>query len=126
VSTITGIRGRRVVDGDGVLQMLLWLERTPESFMPGYQRADDEVPALPRPGRDRILRWNACGLYEALDARRRDRSLTWKQVASEIGGCAPASLTRLSHGGRVGVPAVMRILRWLDQPAASFTHITSA
>ena len=33
-STIHGIRSRRALEADGVLQMLLWLDRSPESFMP--------------------------------------------------------------------------------------------
>jgi hypothetical protein len=123
-STITGIRTRGVVEGDGVLQMLLWLERTPESFVPGHPLSDNEATALPRPEPGQVLRWNARALHAALDTRRLERGLTWKQVASEIGGCAPASLTRLAKGGRVAVPAVMRIVCWLDRPAARFTHIT--
>jgi hypothetical protein len=34
-STLTGMRGRSVLEGDGVLQMLRWLGRAPESFVPG-------------------------------------------------------------------------------------------
>lgn len=35
-STISGLKNKRWgVEGDGVLQMLLWLDRTPESFVPG-------------------------------------------------------------------------------------------
>ena len=45
--TITGIRNKRVAEGNGVLHMLLWLDRTPESFVPGYPNASD---ARFRPG----------------------------------------------------------------------------
>ena len=107
-----------------MLQMLLWLERTPESFVPGHLQPDAEAAALALPESDRVLRWNARALHAALEARRLERGLTWTQVANEIGGCAPASLTRLALGGRVALPPVMRIVGWLDRPAASFTHIT--
>jgi hypothetical protein len=39
-STISGLKNRRWgVEGDGVLQMLLWLDRSPESFVPGHPGA---------------------------------------------------------------------------------------
>ena len=31
-STITGLKNKRAGEGDGILSMLLWLGRTPESF----------------------------------------------------------------------------------------------
>ena len=124
-STITSMRTRRVVEGDGVLQMLLWLQRTPESFVPGHPQPDADTAELPRPEPDQVLRWNAHALHSALEARRLERGQTWQHVANEIGGCSPATLTRLSQGDRVSLPAVMRIVRWLDRPAASFTRITS-
>jgi len=123
-STITGIRGRQEVEGDGVLQMLIWLDRTPESFVPGCPQPEAASGALPRPGPGQVLRWNACAIHAALDARRLERGMTWTQVASEIGGHTPAMLTRMAKGGRVSMPGVMRIVRWLGLPAASFTHLT--
>jgi hypothetical protein len=32
-------------------------------------------------------------------------------------------LTNLSKGGRIGFPRVMRLVKWLDQPAAVFTRV---
>jgi len=122
-STLSGMRGRRFVEGDGVLQALRWLNRTPESFVPGHPPASDE--ALPHVGTDRILRFDAIAIYNALDAQRTARGLTWPQVADEIGGVAPGGLRRLAKGGRVGFPEVMRIFRWLGRPAASFTREAS-
>lgn len=52
--------------------------------------------------------------------------MTWKQVAQEIGGCTPGMLTNLSKGSRVGFPGVLRLIRWLDQPAARFTRVAGA
>jgi len=119
-STVTGMRSRAVIDGDGVLQMLRWLDRTPESFVPG----SPEAAALPDIPSDRILRFDARKMYSALDSRRAERGMTWKQVADEIGGFSAAMLTRLSQGGRVGFPHVMRITHWLGRPAVAFTRIS--
>jgi hypothetical protein len=74
---------------------------------------------------NRILRFDARAIYSALDVRRRERQLTWAQVAKEIGGFTTVNtLTHLAKGGRVGFPHVMRVFRWLGRPAASFTRIT--
>ncbi len=121
-STLTGMTRRTVLEGDGVLQMLRWLNRTPESFTRGGPAARADGAALPAVGREEILRFDAAALYAALDAQRLERALTWKQVASEIGGISAATLTQLAKGGRTGFPHVMRMTRWLGRPAAHFTR----
>jgi len=122
-STITSLQHKAVAEGDGVLQMLLWLRRTPESFVPGFPDANADRFQLKDPGSNQVLRWDAVALYSALKTRRETREITWKQVAEELGpGFAPGMLTNLSKGGRVGFPNVMRIVGWLGQPAANFTR----
>ena len=98
-STITGMRKRQAIEGDGVLQMLRWLGRAPEDFVPGrpQPRAEAALPPVPR---GRILRFDVLGIYAAIDARRAERGITWCQVASEIGGFGAAGLTRMAKGGR--------------------------
>jgi hypothetical protein len=123
-STLTGMRERGSVEGDGVLQMLLWLDRTPESFMPGHQEAAKAEPTLPKVGPHQILRFNTKAMHAALNERRIKRGLTWQQVANEIGGCNAPSLTRLAKGGRIGFPHVMRVVEWLGRPASTFTRIS--
>jgi hypothetical protein len=125
-STVTGMRNRSAIDGDGVLQMLRWLDRAPESFVPGHPDAAGETAKLPYAGPHQILRFDTRKLYSALDARRIERGMTWKQVADEIGGFNAATLTRFSKGGRVGFPHVMRITRWLGSPAARFTRASES
>jgi hypothetical protein len=126
-STITGLKDKRVGEGDGILGMLLWLRRTPESFIPGFEHADAEhyrlQSGLPK---EKCLRWDTRKLHAALNAQRQDRHMTWKQVSEVIGGCTPGMLMNLSKGGRVGFPGVMRLVRWLDQPAAAFTRVAGA
>jgi hypothetical protein len=56
-STISGLKNKRWgVEGDGVLQMLLWLDRTPESFVPRHPGAAHPGARLPRVSGDKILR----------------------------------------------------------------------
>lgn len=122
-STITGIKDKAVAEGDGVLQMLLWLQRTPESFVPGFEDGDTERFRLPETGKGQVLRWDARSLYAALNARRQARGMSWKEVAQEAGGVTPGMLSHLAQGGRVSFPAVMRMVGWLEQPAVLFTRV---
>jgi hypothetical protein len=125
-STITGMRNRRVLEGDSVLQMLRWLGRAPEAFVPGREPRAGESAFLPEVERGRILRFDTKAIYAALDARRAERLLTWTQVASEIGGLRAASLTRLANGGRTVFPDIVRIARWIGRPMGSLTRIGSS
>ncbi len=120
-STISGVSKKHAVEGDAVLQMLIWLERTPESFMPEHDRHPVADEALPVVGPNRILRWDAPALHRAVAATRVDLGMTWDQVAQQT-GCSVTSLTGLSRAQRVGFPHVMRIVRWLGRPAAEFTR----
>jgi hypothetical protein len=120
--SITGMRNRRVIEGDGVLQMLRWLRRTPESFLPGHPDASNAIYALRDVPTDWILRFDTKAMYAALEQKRSERGISWAQVAREIGGLGASSLRRLVDGGRTAFPDVMRIVRWLDRPAAAFTR----
>jgi hypothetical protein len=122
-STVSGTRFRSAAEGDGVLAMLRWLNRTAESFMPGHQQSECTTERLPDIPVGKFLRFDARKLYAALDARRIERKMTWPQVAKEV-GMSPAGLTHLSEGKRVVFPGVMRIFRWLERPAADFTRVT--
>lgn len=121
-STIRGLKNKAVAEGDGILQMLLWLRRTPESFIPGFQTGDAEHFRLRELARHEILRFDTKALYSALNEQRHSRGMTWPEVAREIGGCTAGMLMHLAKGGRTGFPGVMRIVRWLDKPAAAFTR----
>jgi hypothetical protein len=121
-STITSLKDKAVAEGDGILQMLLWLGRSPESFISGFADANDDRFQLQQVARNQTLRWDAKALHGALNAQREARGMTWKGVAQELGGFTPAMLTNLSKGGRAGFPGVMRIVLWLGQPAATFTR----
>ena len=124
-STVAGLASAKSAEGDGVLQLLLWLGRPPESFVPGLMDADAERYRLPSVGGSGVLRWDSASLHAALTTQRQAKGMTWKEVAREIGGFTPAMLGNLAKGGRVGFPGVMRIVRWLGQPAADFTRVTA-
>jgi hypothetical protein len=122
-STITGVKDKAITEGDGILQMLQWLRRTPESFVPGFVDADSERFHLQPPVAGRILRWDATALHAALNAKRQAAEMTWKDVANAVGGISSGMLTHLAKGGRVGFPGVMRMTAWLGQPATTFTRL---
>jgi hypothetical protein len=127
LSTVTSTRTKAVAEGDGVLQMLRWLQRTPESFIVNRDGLDALSPerfALPELLPNQILRFDTRKLYEAINARRLESGKTWDQVASDIGVSA-SSLTHLAKGGRTGFPHVVRVTRWLGLPVADFTRICS-
>ena len=120
-STVVNLRDRSSAEGDGVLQMLRWLNRAPEVFVAGCEALGPAFD-LPAVASHQILRFDTRALHTALDAQRIARRLTWRQVAEEIEGINPAGLVRLQHGGRTSFPQVMRITRWLGKPAAAFVR----
>jgi hypothetical protein len=73
VSSVTGTSRGRGGEGNNVLLMLLWLNRTPESFVPGHPAPAAPGTLLPRPSADRHLRWDVPALHAALDAQRQEQ-----------------------------------------------------
>lgn len=120
-STLTGIAKRGDTTCQHALFILRWLGRTPESFL-SPARATREGEALPPAGPDRRLRWNLLSMYDALDARRRERQLTWAELAKEL-RCTQRQLTGIRTAKfAVGMKLAMRIVQWLDRPASTFVH----
>jgi hypothetical protein len=124
VSTVKGLSTKAVAEGDGVLQMLRWLGRTPESFVPALQSAADPRAALPVVNPNQVLRFDTRRLHAALNDARVARGLTWQQVSDET-GLTTSSLAHLSAGGRTGFPHVVRLTQWLDTTVSQFVRITS-
>ena len=123
--TVKATRTQMTAEADGILQMLLWLHRTPESFVTGLAPSDERRARLPEIPPHRILRFDTKKLHAALDTRRMESQLTWAQLAREL-GVGAASLTHLSRGGRTAFPQVMRMVRWLGRSAAEFTRAAEA
>jgi hypothetical protein len=123
LSTIRGMGGKASVTGAVVLQVLRWLERSPESFLagrPAPSLATDAAVALPDVGPERILRFDTKAIHAALDEARRERGLTWREIAGELLAFKEGMLTNLATGPLIGFPRVMRITQWLGRPAAEF------
>ena len=77
---------------------------------------------LPTAGPDRRLRWNLPALYDALNARRQERGMTWKALAREL-DCSESQLTGIRTAKfAIGMRLAMRIVGWLEQPAARFVY----
>lgn len=103
------------------LFFLRWLGRSPESFLTDAPEEAREG-RLPEVGPDRRLRWNLKKLYAALDDRRRERGLTWAQLAGIL-RCTPSQVSGLRTARfATGMGLAMRIVQWLEQPAADFIY----
>jgi transcriptional regulator with XRE-family HTH domain len=64
-------------------------------------------------------RINVPALYAALDAARKSKNLSWRQLAAEV-GCSPSTMTRLANGYRPDADAFMTLAQWLRMPAETF------
>ena len=124
LGTVRGMAKKSSVTSGVVLQMLRWMRRSPESFLAG-ESASRAEEMLPEPGPGRVLRFDTRAMYEALDAQRRARGMTWKQVASELRGFSESMLTNLATGPLIGFPRVMMLTQWLERPAAHFVRVRS-
>ena len=117
---------KRLTDGGGVscqhaLFVLRWLERSPESFLPGGEPAGVDC-TLPRSGPDRRLRWDLLATYEAMNERRVGEGLSWQELADQL-RCTPNQLTGLRTARfAMNMTVAMRITQWLGVPAATFVH----
>ena len=120
-STLTGIPKRRDCTCQHALFILRWLGRTPESFLVPPPSARDGV-ALPVVGRNERLRWDLSALAETLDARRQERGLTWKALATELRCSANQVQGLRTIRYAIGMRLAMRIVQWLDRPAAAFIY----
>jgi hypothetical protein len=121
-SSLTGMMKLQDASCQHALFMLRWLGVPPESFVPGLTE-DAEKYRLPEAGPDRRLRWDLGKLYEALDAERRKREMTWPQLAREL-GCTPSQLTGIKVARfTMSLVLAMRIVVWLDRPARDFIYV---
>jgi transcriptional regulator with XRE-family HTH domain len=120
LSTIRSMTNKRSVTSAVVLQLLRWMGEPPEKFLTGRGDVSRREEALPDVGPMRILRFDTKALYDALSDARRDRGMTWKQIASELPGFTESMLTNLAKGPAIGFPRVMLLTQWLERPAAAF------
>jgi transcriptional regulator with XRE-family HTH domain len=65
--------------------------------------------------------FDAMGFYQALDATRKARDLTWRQVAKEAGVTA-STLTRMAQGKRPDVDGLAALTAWSGLKADNFVR----
>jgi transcriptional regulator with XRE-family HTH domain len=57
--------------------------------------------------------------FEALERRRQAEGLSWRQLGRRL-GLSPSTFSRLARGKRPDVETFIKLLAWLDVPAATF------
>jgi hypothetical protein len=66
------------------------------------------------------------GLFEALDAQRVDRGLSWRGVADELARqlrCTASQLTGMRTARfAIDMNLAMKTVQWLQRPAADFIY----
>ena len=123
-STLTNMAKNPRISCQHALFMLRWLGRTPESFLTGAA-VDDKRFTLPVAGPDRRLRWALHLLYTSMDKKRRVNELTWTALANTL-ACSPNQLSGLRTAKfAINMDLAMRIVQWLDQPAADFIYLAT-
>ena len=70
------------------------------------------------------IRFDSKALYNALDKKRQEKNMTWKQVAAEI-GVAESTIARTRQGGRMEVDGMLAMVSWLGVPVEFFTRKTA-
>ena len=63
--------------------------------------------------------FDTAGFFAALDAQRRTKSMTWRDVAAKAGVSA-STLTRISQGKRPDVDGLASLLAWSGLTAEDF------
>jgi hypothetical protein len=117
---ISRLQQRGATSCQYALFMLRWLHRAPEDFLIGSVVDVGDV-RLPEAGTDSRLRWNLNQTHEALNEERRERSITWAELALDL-DCTPSRLTNLRTARFADMDLAMRITQWLGRPAAVFVH----
>jgi transcriptional regulator with XRE-family HTH domain len=62
---------------------------------------------------------DVASLHAALDAERRARDLSWRQLAQEV-GISPSTMSRLANGDRPHIDAFAALVQWLGVPPDRF------
>lgn len=57
--------------------------------------------------------------FDALERRRQAEGLSWRQLGRQL-GLSPSTFSRLARGRRPDVETFLKLLAWLDVPAATF------
>jgi len=67
----------------------------------------------------RKTRWDLRRMHEALDARRRERGMTWQELAVVL-RWTPSQFTGLKRVHlAIGMKLAMRVAQWLERPGGT-------
>jgi len=70
------------------------------------------------------VRFDETAFYRAVDDRRAAEQLTWRELGRKL-GLSASTFSRLSRGHRPDVETFVRLLVWLNMPAAAFLTRTA-
>ena len=70
-----------------------------------------------------MRRFDAAALFDALDAERIVRDVSWKAISEEI-GVSVSTIKRTKLGGRMEVDGMIAMVTWLGVPVETFVRET--
>jgi Trp operon repressor len=68
-----------------------------------------------------MKRFDSRALYQALEAQRLARGLSWREVSEQI-GVSVATITRTHNGARMEVDGMLAMVTWLGVPVERFVR----
>lgn len=117
VASLRGMTERAHIEADAVVLILQWLRRRCDDFV-----VRPDGAARPRPGRESMppvpplfARFDTIALHAALDRARQERSLTWDEVANEL-GVSREVISRFTKGGRTNANLMVAAADWAGEP----------
>lgn len=72
-----------------------------------------------------MRRFDSRSLHDALDKQRRDRHMSWAELAKEIGVSA-STVRRTREGGQMEVDGMLAMVGWLGRPVEDFVREENA
>jgi transcriptional regulator with XRE-family HTH domain len=70
-----------------------------------------------------MIRFDSAALYAALDKKRKECSLSWKEVAMQA-GVSPSTISNTRKGSRMEVDGMLALVYWIGVPVESFVKET--
>jgi transcriptional regulator with XRE-family HTH domain len=71
----------------------------------------------------RTVQFDQARFYDAVEQNRRVAGLSWRQLALRL-SLSPSTFTRLAQGRRPDVDTFVKLLAWMERPAADFVRGT--
>lgn len=68
-----------------------------------------------------VKRFDSASLFDAMEAERLHREISWARVAEET-GISASTIKRTRLGGRMEVDGMLNLVAWLDRPVEEFVY----